>query len=339
MNYTELHAAADGQLGPYCRNCPVCNGKACGIAMPGPGSKYPGTAAPKNFEAWQNVRLKMDTFNANCEPDMSFELFGHMFKTPVFAAPIGGMNLHYGDKYNDYEYNSILLKAAAEYGSLAFTGEAVDHGVMKKAVDDIDALGGIGCPTMKPWGKETLFKKLDYIKSKNVFAVAMDIDAAGLPLLRALNTDAGGKSVEQMKEIIDYAEIPFIIKGIMSVEGAEKAVEAGAAAIVVSNHGGRVFGCGPATAEVLPYIADAVKGKIKIIVDGGIRRGEDVFRALALGADCVLIGRPVVNALYGSAEEGLKILMDKIAYELRDTMFMCGVKSIKEISGANIWSY
>lgn len=338
MNYQEVKTAANGQMGPYCKNCQVCNGRACGCSMPGPGSKYPGTAAPKNFDAWQNIDLNMDTLNGNIEPDMSFEFFGHKFIAPVFAAPIGAVDLHYGKKYDDYAYNTILIKAAAEYGIMAFTGEGIDAGVMKNAADQIDRCSGIGCPTIKPWGKETLFEKYNYLKTKNVLCLAMDIDAAGLPLLRAANTDAGGKTVEELREIIQYCEKPFILKGIMTVKGAEKAVEAGASAIVVSNHGGRVFGCGPATAEVLPEIADAVKGQIRILVDGGIRTGVDVYRALALGADAVLIGRPVVNAIFGNAEEGLKVLMDKILYELRDTMLMTGVGSLNEISRDTIHS-
>lgn len=336
MTYQEIHDAAAGQLGPHCFNCPVCNGKACGTSMPGPGSKYPGTAAPRNFEAWQKILLNMDTLNPNYDPDISLELFGHRFSAPVFAAPIGAIDMHYSDKYTDYTYNAYLTNAAAEYGIMAFTGEGIDHGVMKSAVDNIDLLGGIGCPTIKPWGKATVFEKLDYLKAKNVLCVAMDIDAAGLPLLRAANTDAGSKTVSQMKEIIDYAERPFIIKGIMTVAGARKAVEAGAAAIVVSNHGGRVFGCGPATAEVLPEIADAVKGQVKIFVDGGIRTGVDVFRAIALGADAVLIGRPILNCMFGSPTEGLKVYMDKVTAELKDTMVMCGVGSLKDISKENI---
>ena len=126
---------------------------------------------------------------------------------------------------------------------------------------------------------------------------------------------------------------PFIVKGVMTVKGALKAKEAGAAAIVVSNHGGRVLDQCPATAEVLPEIADALKGSgVKVLVDGGIRSGVDVFKALALGADAVLICRPFVTAVYGGGEEGVKCYIDKIAGELADTMQMCGAHSLSEIS-------
>ena len=122
------------------------------------------------------------------------------------------------------------------------------------------------------------------------------------------------------------------MKGIMTVKGALKAIEAGASGIVVSNHGGRVLDQCPATAEVLPEIVDTVKGKVKIFVDGGIRSGTDIFKALAIGADGVLIARPYVTAVYGGGEEGVKVFTEKFGEELKDTMSMCGAFSLKEIT-------
>ena len=166
----------------------------------------------------------------------------------------------------------------------------------------------------------------------------MDVDGAGLPFLKAMNPNAGSKSVDEMREIIDHADMPFIIKGIMTPAGALKAVEAGASAIVVSNHGGRVQGGVPSTAEVLPAIAAAVKGRVTIIVDGGIRSGVDVFRAIALGADAVLIGRPILTAIYGGGAEGFKVYMDKIVGELKSTMTMCGAATLKDITRDKVWT-
>ena len=148
---------------------------------------------------------------------------------------------------------------------------------------------------------------------------------------------AGSKTVEELGEIAKIAGIPFIVKGVMTVRGALKAKEAGASAIVVSNHGGRVLDQCPATAEVLEEIARAVGDSMKIFVDGGIRSGVDVFKALALGADAVIIARPFVTAVYGGAEEGVKSYIDKIGTELEDTMKMCGVTSLKEITRASVW--
>ena len=161
----------------------------------------------------------------------------------------------------------------------------------------------------------------------------MDIDAAGLPFLKNMNPPAGSKTVEQLAEIAQMAGKPFIVKGVMTVSGALKAKEAGASAIVVSNHGGRVLDQCAATAEVLADIADAMKGSgVKIFVDGGIRSGVDVFKALALGADAVLICRPFVPMVYGGAEEGVKLYIEKIGAELSDTMAMCGAKDLASIS-------
>ena len=109
--------------------------------------------------------------------------------------------------------------------------------------------------------------------------------------------------------------------------------------IVVSNHGGRVLDQCPATAEVLPAIADAVGGKMTILVDGGIRTGMDVFKALALGADAVLIGRPFVNMVYGGGAEGVQVFVDKLKSELADTMAMCGAHKLSDINRSMLFGY
>jgi isopentenyl diphosphate isomerase/L-lactate dehydrogenase-like FMN-dependent dehydrogenase len=337
MNYNEVLAAARDCVGPYCKACPVCNGRACANAMPGPGSKVPGNVASRNYDKWQEICVNMDTLCPNADPDISFELFGRSFSTPIFIAPLGALELHYGNKHTDFTYNSILVKAAHDYGVLALTGDGVNPEIMKASVRDMMSVGGLGIPTIKPWNKEAVFEKLDVVKESGIFAVAMDVDGAGLPFLKAMNPNAGSKSVDEMREIIAYAERPFIIKGIMTPAGAQKAVDAGASAIVVSNHGGRVQGGVPSTAEVLPSIVKQVKGKITIFVDGGIRSGVDVFRALALGADGVLIGRPVLTAIYGAGEEGFRVFMDKIVGELKATMTMCGAASLKDITSDKIW--
>ena len=337
MTYNEVLAAARGQIGPFCKACPVCNGRACGNTMPGPGCKYPGQTAARNYDKWQEICVNMDTLCPNVDPDVSFEMFGRKFAVPIFAAPLGALPMHYGDKYKDQDYNALLVRVSAEYGSMALTGDGVDPEIMKAAVLDMAKVGGIGCPTIKPWNKEFVLEKLDAVKAAGAFCAAMDVDGAGLPFLKAMNPNAGSKSVDEMREIIDYAGIPFIIKGIMTPDGARKAVEAGAAGIVVSNHGGRVQGGVPSTAEVLPSIAEAVKGEITILVDGGIRSGVDVFRALALGADGVLIGRPILTAIYGAGEEGYRVYMDKIVGELKSTMTMCGAATLKDIDWSKVW--
>ncbi len=332
MNYSECIENARAKIGNYCKACPECNGRACKSQMPGPGAKGIGDTAIRNYDKWKEIRLNMDTLVEKCPIDTSLSLFGKEFKYPFFAGPVGAVNLHYGDCLNDVSYNDILVSACAEFGIAAFTGDGVDSNVMLAATKAIKNAGGSGIPTVKPWNIELIREKLELVKESGAFAVAMDIDAAGLPFLKNLNPPAGSKSVEELREIVDAAGLPFIVKGIMTVKGALKAKEAGASAIVVSNHGGRVLDQCPATAEVLEEIADAVDGSMKILVDGGIRSGTDVFKALALGADAVIIARPFVTAVYGGGREGVESYIQKISGELADTMAMCGVTSLEEIS-------
>lgn len=332
MNYKDVLINAKSCIGQYCKACVECNGKACKNKIPGPGAKGVGDTAIRNYDKWKEIRVNMDTLTENKPVDMSCDLFDRKFKYPFFAGPVGAVNLHYGEKYDDMTYNNLLVSACANEGILAFTGDGTNPDVMKGATTAIKNVGGLGIPTIKPWNIDTIKEKIELVKKSNAIAVAMDIDAAGLPFLKNMNPPAGAKSVEELKEIIEISNLPFIVKGIMTVKGALKAKEAGAYAIVVSNHGGRVLDQCPSTAEVLEDIVKAVGDSMKVFVDGGIRSGVDVFKALALGADGVLICRTFVTALYGREEAGVKSYIQKLASELEDTMAMCGAYSINEIT-------
>ena len=260
MNYNEVLANARENIGKLCKACPVCNGLACRNTVPGPGAKGVGDTAIRNYQKWQEIRVNMDTLCAPKAVDTSLELFGKKFKYPFFAGPVGAVNLHYSDAYDDVSYNKVLVSACAENGIVAFTGDGTNPKVMEAATDAIALADGMGVPTVKPWNLDTIREKMDLVKKSGAFAVAMDVDAAGLPFLKNMDPPAGGKSVEDLKAIAEMAGAPFIVKGVMTVKGALKAKEAGAAAIVVSNHGGRVQDQCPATAEVLPEIVKAVGG-------------------------------------------------------------------------------
>ena len=333
MNYQDVMKEAKTCIGAYCKVCLVCNGRACKNQMPGPGAKGVGSTAIRNYEKWQEILVNMDTICENKPVDTSLELFGKTFRFPFFASPVGAVQLHYGDKYNDLTYNEVLVKACSDAGIAAFTGDGVNPAVMEGAAKAIAKVGGVGIPTVKPWNIETIREKMTLCREAGSFAVAMDIDAAGLPFLKNLTPPAGSKTVEELREIAQTAGVPFIVKGVMTVRGALKAKEAGASAIIVSNHGGRVLDQCPATAEVLMDIVDALAGSgVKVLVDGGIRSGVDVFKALAMGADAVGIARPFVTAVYGGGEEGVKLYIEKIGAELADTMAMCGVHDVKSIT-------
>ncbi len=331
MTYQEILDRSRDQIGPYCKSCKICNGLACKNTVPGPGAKGLGTGFIRNYQKWQELCVNMDTICENGSADTTFDFFGHKLALPVMAGPVGAMQLHYGDKHDDLTYNDILVSACAKAGILAFTGDGTNPAVMEGAVKAIAENHGAGVTTIKPWNQELVMQKMDMAKKCGAWAIAMDIDGAGLPFLKNLTPPAGSKTVEQLKEMADYAGVPFILKGIMTVKGAEKAVKAGAKAIVVSNHGGRVLDQCPATAEVLPEIVDAVGKDVMVLVDGGIRTGMDVFKALALGARAVLVARPFVNMVYGGGMEGPAVLVSKLQAELADTMAMCGAHTLADI--------
>lgn len=311
MDYNEVLETARTKIGTKCKACPICNGVACRNTMPGPGAKGIGDTAIRNYQKWQEIRVNMDTICEKKQIDTGLELFGKHFSYPFFAGPVGAIAMHYSKAYSDVTYNEVLVSACAENGIAAFTGDGLDSSVMAAATRAIKAVDGQGIPTVKPWNLETIKEKLALVKESGAFAVAMDIDAAGLPFLQNMMPPAGSKSVSELAEI---------------------AQQAGAHAIIVSNHGGRVLDQCAATAEVLPEIAAAVGGKMRIIVDGGVRSGVDIFKALALGADAVVIARPFVTAVFGGGKEGVKVYIEKLAAELKDTMAMCGAFTLKEIT-------
>lgn len=337
MNYSDVLKEARTCIGDYCKACNVCNGMACRNQIPGPGAKGVGDTAIRNYQKWQEIRVNMDTLHENRPVDTSVELFGKKFKYPFFAGPVGAVNMHYSDKYDDLSYNNVLVDACSKAGIAAFTGDGVNAKVMEGATAAIAASNGMGVPTVKPWNLDTIREKMELVKRSGAFAVAMDVDAAGLPFLKNMTPPAGSKTVDELKAIAEMAGVPFIVKGVMTRKAALKAKEAGAAAVIVSNHGGRVLDQCPATAEVLEEITEAVGGRIKVFVDGGIRSGTDIFKALAMGADGVLICRPFVTAVYGGGAEGVQCYIEKLGAELADTMAMCGAFTLSDISRDMLW--
>ena len=126
--------------------------------------------------------------------------------------------------------------------------------------------------------------------------------------------------------------LPLVLKGVMTSQDAKLACEHGAAAIIVSNHGGHALGEALSTAEVLPEIVDAVADRIEILVDGGIRSGADVFRALALGADAVMIARPVAWGLLLGGADGVARVLTLLQDELDTLMALAGARNVAEIN-------
>src|SRR5438309_2994013 len=155
-----------------------------------------------------------------------------------------------------------------------------------------------------------------------------DITALGTWIATQFDTTLNWKDVEWIRSIWPGK---LILKGILDVEDAEEAVKSGAQALVVSNHGGRQLDGAPSSIEALPEIVDTVGSQIEIMFDGGIRSGQDVMRALALGAKSCMIGRAYAYGLGAAGEAGVAKAIDLLGKELTTTMGLCGVNKISEI--------
>jgi isopentenyl diphosphate isomerase/L-lactate dehydrogenase-like FMN-dependent dehydrogenase len=336
MNYQEIVAKAKTNIGPYCKVCPECNGIACKGMIPGPGGKGTGLGFIRNYQELRKIRLVMDTVYEPKPVSTRSSLFGREFSLPVFAAPVGAVGLHYSNAYDDLTYSAAVLDGCKAAGTAAFTGDGVKDEVYRGTIDAIKAIGGHGIPTIKPWSLAEVVTKARMAEDAGAFAFAMDIDAAGLIVLAMQGKPVSPMPVETLARIAASVKIPFILKGVMTPAGALKALEAGASGIVVSNHGGRVLDETPSTIEVLSDIVDVVGDRMTILIDGGFRTGLDVFKALALGADGVLIGRPFTWSVYGGGAEGVTLYMNRVQAELAEAMLMTGAATIDAIDASKI---
>jgi isopentenyl diphosphate isomerase/L-lactate dehydrogenase-like FMN-dependent dehydrogenase len=141
---------------------------------------------------------------------------------------------------------------------------------------------------------------------------------------------------EDVGDLASECSLPLLVKGVLTAEDAELAVEHGAAGIVVSNHGGRQLDCVAASADALPEVVDAVEGRAAILADGGIRRGTDALVALALGADAVLVGRPALWGLAAGGEAGAARVLGLLRSELELALALCGCPSPHEVSRKHV---
>jgi 4-hydroxymandelate oxidase len=164
---------------------------------------------------------------------------------------------------------------------------------------------------------------------------------ANRPMFTGIDTDGLTSSSPSLtwdfiKRLKEVTTMKVVIKGLETGEDAALAVEHGADGIIVSNHGGRATETGRATIDALPEVVQAVAGRIPVLVDGGVRRGTDVFKALALGASAVGIGRPYIWGLAAFGQPGVERVLDIINDELRLAMVGCGTRSLKEITPASL---
>lgn len=337
MDYKELLKSARENLNGSCKVCNVCNGLVCAGEVPGMGGKGSGSSFIENNKSLEKVKINMRVIHNVSNPDTSIELFGKRMSAPIFASPVTGTTLNMGGKISEREYIKPVVEGCINSGIYAMVGDTAVDAFLIENLSVLKENNGDGIVFIKPWENEDVKRKIKLAEEAGAFAVGIDIDACGLVTLSMHGKTVAPKNIDQIRELKESTKLPFILKGIMTVEDALMAVEAGVDAIVISNHGGRVLDCTPGSCDVLPQIAEVVKGKIIILADGGIRTGVDVLKMIGLGADAVLIGRPFVTASFGGATDGVETYVHKLKSELSATMILTGCQTVKDIDSKVIF--
>lgn len=327
----ETRKAARERMKGFCRVCPQCDGVACAGQVPGMGGLGTGSSFKANLEALARWRLNMRVLHNVSDPSTHIAFLGHDLDLPVLAAPIGGVSFNMGGKITEEDYIRAVLGGCVEAGTLGCVGDGVPAFIHEAGYEALKALEGKGIPFIKPWEDKEWQEKLEKALATGTDIIGMDVDAAGLVTLKQMGRPVSPKPPEKLRGIIAGLPAKFILKGIMTPDEARLAVDVGAQAIVVSNHGGRVLDHAPGVAEVLPQIAAAVKGKIAIMADGGIRGGADVLKMIALGADVVMIGRPFSVAAVGGLKAGVVKYLQTIKSELISAMVLTGTPGIEAV--------
>lgn len=312
-----------------------------------------------NREAYDRIRLRPRVLVDTSKIDTAIKLFGQDFPFPILLAPTGGHGLIHpeaeiatvrGAGQSDatlvistsasLRVEQIAKAASAPVWFQLYTD--TDRGITRELVRRAE---GAGCKVLCV----TVDNQINGVRNREESA------RAALPPRARPNqlTDPGegvGRSLDTFRPIkpakltwddIDwlrsFARTPVILKGILNPDDADHAVKAGVSGLIVSNHGARQLDTAPGTIEALPMVAERVSGRVPILVDGGIRRGTDVLKAIALGASAVLIGRPYLYGLSIAGSKGVASVVNILRHELEIAMALSGRASIGAIDKSVLW--
>lgn len=262
-------------------------------------------------------------------PDTSVELFGKTFATPVMTAALS----HIPGKDGDGMVQ--MAQGAAEAGALTWVGMTT--------LEQYGEIAQTGAPLVriiKPYKDEReIFSRIEQAEEEGAVAVGMDIDHSfnkrGQPD-SVLGMPMSPKTTKDIASYCKRTKLPFLLKGVLSAQDAQKCLDAGVGGILVSHHHGIMASAVPALL-VLPEIVKTVQGKIPIFVDGSFENGMDVFKALALGADAVCVGRALMPPIQQQGAEGCRQTIQDITDELAAAMARTGSRDIKHIDPSLLW--
>lgn len=331
MDIKELKENARERMKGFCALCRECNGVWCAGNVPGMGGAGSGDTFKRNYEKLKEIKLVMRTIHDVDNPGLECEIFGEKLSFPCLVAPITGTKFNMGGYVTDGEYSQDVVMGAIEAGTFAMVGDTGDPNCFMEGLKYIEQSGGKGIAIIKPRENSEIIARIKMAEKAGAKAVGIDIDGAGLVTMKLFGQPVGPKTLSQLKELVESTKLPFIVKGILSSDEAELCVEAGAKAIVVSNHGGRCLNETISSAEVLEEIVEAVGDKITVLVDGSVREGVDILKYLALGAKGVLVGRPIIWGSIGGRQEGVKTVLETLKAQLIQSMILTGTSDVTNV--------
>ncbi len=267
------------------------------------------------------------------EADTKCTFLGTEFDMPVMTPAFSHLGNYNGRELTGLEEYS---RAAAELNILNFCG-MMENDMFKKIVKT----GAKTVRIVKPYADNGKVRdQMQFAESVGAFGIGMDIDHIfgenGYDV--CVGEKMAAQTMEMLTSYIEASSLPFVVKGVLSVQDAVKCADAGAKAIIVSHHHGRLPYAVPPL-MILPEIKDALKDRdVEIIVDCGIASGSDVYKALALGADAAAIGRAMLPSLEKDGVEGVKSYFTKVGNELKYVMGFTGFSKVSDIDDSVLWT-
>jgi len=305
-------------------------GKPLGLRAIGAGLSF-----QNNFLALSKYKLKTRLITKHKEPILETTFFGKKIEMPVLASSMSGLS--YVSSMTEDEFAYCILEGARLAGTIGFTGHTSKDYKIHPGIEALKRVQGHGVNIFKPQSQETLLDLIKQSEKEKAIAVGVDIDGAGSVNFTRAGKPVYRKTINELRELKRSTRLPFMVKGVMCVEDALAAAEAGVDAIGVSNHGGRVLDSTPGVADVLPDIVKALrrmkKGrKIIVTADGAVRTGYEAVKLLALGADFALVGRPLARQALENGVDGVKRVLDYIKTDIRKAMIMTSCNNLEDVN-------